>query len=306
MTGYSYSNKSLHGGKIPLETYRIVEISHYQDFDGYYNTFKAVPREIKVPQYMNDDAVPECDEQSAVVMDNNDPQGMGRIRVRFPWQQHRGCDSPWIRVTTPYAGKGKGFHILPEIGEEVIVGFENGNAEKPFVLGAMFHAEGKSGHGGQGNFIKGLQTATGIKIVMNDQDKSVLIEDPSGNTWFMDGKGNINVNAPNDITMTAGGSISMTAGQNINSSAAMNIVETAGVDKTASVGMMNNLFVGGNSMMNVVGDVFESITGNFESHTEKERVENAKAGVSTSSEGTIEKHSQKEVQNNSGEKTKLF
>ncbi|WP_221411141.1 phage baseplate assembly protein V, partial [Apibacter sp. B3924] len=47
--------------------------------------------------------------------------------------------TPWIRSITPYAGKGKGMHIVPEIGEEVIVSFENGNAEKPVSLGAMFN-----------------------------------------------------------------------------------------------------------------------------------------------------------------------
>jgi type VI secretion system secreted protein VgrG len=197
-------------------------------------------------------------------------------------------------------------HKEKEIGEEVIVGFENGNAEKPFVLGAMFHGTGKSGHGGAGNYIKGIETATGIKIKMNDQDKSVLVEDPSGNTWFMDGKGNINVNAPNDITMTAGGNISLSAGQNINTNATLNISETAGVDKSTSVGMLHNLFVGGDSMVNVSGKLVENITGNVESHTEKERVENAKGGISNVSEGSINKHAKKEVQNNSGEKSKLF
>jgi type VI secretion system secreted protein VgrG len=139
LTGYKHGAKSF-ASKVPLETYRIIEINHMHDgFDDYYNTFVAVPREITVPHYMNDDAIPMCEEQSAVVTDNNDPEGMSRIRVAFPW--HRGTNevSPWLRVTTPYAGSGKGFHVLPEIGEEVIVGFENGNAEKPFVLGAMFH-----------------------------------------------------------------------------------------------------------------------------------------------------------------------
>ena len=86
----------------------------------------------------------------------------------------------------------------------------------------------------------------------------------------------------------------------------LNITESAGVDKSSSVGMMHNMFVGGDSLVNVSGKMIENITGNHESHTEKERVENAKEGVTTSSEGKIEKHSQKEIQNNSAEKSKLF
>ena len=70
--------------------------------------------------------------------------------------------------------------------------------------------------------------------------------------------------------------------------------------------MMHNMFVGGNSMMNVTGNLTEFITGNVESHTEKERVENGKEGVTTNSESSINKHAKKELQNNSAEKSKLF
>jgi type VI secretion system secreted protein VgrG len=203
LTGYKHGAKSF-ASKVPLETYRIIEVNHMHDgFDDYYNTFVAVPKEITVPHYMNDDAVPLCDEQSAVVTDNNDPQGMSRIRVAFPW--HRGTNevSPWLRVTTPYAGKGKGFHVLPEIGEEVIVGFENGNAEKPFILGAMFHAEGKSGHGGTGNYMKGFTTASGSKITLNDKDGSITISDKSGNQIILDGTDTIKISSINKVEVTS-------------------------------------------------------------------------------------------------------
>jgi type VI secretion system secreted protein VgrG len=203
LTGYKHGAKSF-ASKVPLETYRIIEVNHMHDgFDDYYNTFVAVPKEITVPHYMNDDAVPLCDEQSAVVTDNNDPQGMSRIRVAFPW--HRGTNevSPWLRVTTPYAGKGKGFHVLPEIGEEVIVGFENGNAEKPFILGAMFHAEGKSGHGGTGNYMKGFTTASGSKIILNDKDGSITISDKAGNQVFLDGTDTIKISSIKNVEVTS-------------------------------------------------------------------------------------------------------
>ena len=67
--------------------------------------------------------------------------------------------------------------------------------------------------------------------MFNELETSILVKDPSGNTWFMDGAGNISVTAPNDITITAGANISITAGQNITSSAALNISESAGVNK---------------------------------------------------------------------------
>jgi type VI secretion system secreted protein VgrG len=264
----------------------------------------AVPYQIVVPHYMNDDAVPICESQSAVVVDNNDPNGMSRIRVQFPWQKQMGEITPWLRVVTPYAGGGKGQHILPEIGEEVLVGFENDNAEKPFVHGAMYHGEGKSGHGGEGNFIKSFQTATGIKLVMNDKEKSFLLEDPSGNTVFADGKGNMTLTAPNNITMNAGGSINMTAGQNINSSATLNITESAGVDKSTTAGMMHNLTVGGDSMINVTGELHEIVTGNKTSRAKKKTTVNEEHITHTEKSKKV--HSKEGLHLNSGEKTKLF
>lgn len=67
-------------------------------------------------------------------MDNNEPMGMGRVRVQFPWQEEKNQITPWIRLIQPHSGAGKGFHFIPEIGEEVLVGHESQNAEKPFVF----------------------------------------------------------------------------------------------------------------------------------------------------------------------------
>ena len=305
MKGIVNGEKSFSGGTVPLETYRIVSLTNHHDgLDDYYNTFMAVPFEIIVPEYMNDDAVPRCDEQSATVTNNNDPKGLGRVQVQLSWQKNIGQNTPWIRMTNPHAGGGKGTYFIPEIGEEVLVGFENGNAEKPFVLGAMYNGNETSGYSTAGNDQKVIQTRSGTKIIMNDAIGSVFIEDPSGNTWMMDGKGNINVNAPNTISMNAT-DIIMTASKNITYSAGMNISESAGVDKSTSIGMMHNLFVGGDSMMNVTGNVIEYITGDKKSHTEKERMVTAEKKIQTNTNGSTEHHSKKEIQHNSAEKSKL-
>jgi type VI secretion system secreted protein VgrG len=249
---------------------------------------------------------PKASTQPATVTDNNDPAGLGRVQVQMAWQKDISENTPWIRMTNPHAGGGKGMYFVPEVGEEVLVAFEEGNAEKPYVQGAMYNGNQSSSYHTAGNDQKIIQTRSGTKVIMNDAAGSIFIEDPSGNTWMMDGKGNISVNAPNDITINAGGNISMTAGQNISSNATMNISETAGVDKSLSVGMIHNVFVGGNSILNVTGKLIENITGDVESHTEKDRITTSEKGMSSSSEGEIEKHSKKEVQNNSAEKTKLF
>jgi type VI secretion system secreted protein VgrG len=95
-------------------------------------------------------------------------------------------------------------HIVPEIGEEVIVTFENGNAEKPVSLGAMFNGEAKSGHGGKGNYMKGLQTASGNKLLMNDQKGSVLLEDRGKTSMKFDGAGNSSIGTSSSQVITVG------------------------------------------------------------------------------------------------------
>ncbi|WP_309608968.1 phage baseplate assembly protein V [Flavobacterium sp.] len=286
-------------------SYTITNITHTCDESSYHNAFNAIPENSLCPPYGNVLAVPIATTQPATVIDNNDPKGLGRIQVQMAWQKNNSEKTPWIRMTNPHAGGGKGMYFIPEIGEEVLVAFEADNAEKPFVLGTMYNGSESSGYNTEGNDQKVIQTRSGTKIIMNDAIGSVFIEDPSGNTWFMDGKGNINVNAPNTISMNAT-DIIMTASKNITSSAGLNISESAGVDKSTSIGMMHNVFVGGNSMMSVMGKLVENITGDKEINTEKEMTFNSQKGMQYSSEGEIQKHSQKEVKLNSAEKSKLF
>jgi Rhs element Vgr protein len=118
-----------------METYRIIEIKHVYEPGDYYNEFVGIPDLFNAAPFIDTEAVPKGEEQPARVMDNNDPMGMGRIRVQFPWQEDKNQTTPWIRLIQPHSGAGKGFHFIPEIGEEVLVGFEAGNAEKPFVMG---------------------------------------------------------------------------------------------------------------------------------------------------------------------------
>lgn len=226
ITAYMPGNKIFQNGEVPIETYKVVEIHHHHDgLDGYYNTFVGIPYR-NIPVHTNEQAVPSSEEQSAMVVDNNDPKAMGRIRVQFPWQHQKNEKTPWIRILTPYAGNGKGFHVIPEIGEEVIVGFEGNDAEKPFILGAVFHGNNKSGHGGAGNYMKGFQTASGNKIQLNDKDGSILVQ--NGN-----GAGSISIDSAGNITIDTSENIYLKAGKNIEFDAKMNIKLTAQEDINA-------------------------------------------------------------------------
>ncbi|MEF9478731.1 phage baseplate assembly protein V [Chryseobacterium sp. 1B4] len=197
-----------------METYRITDITHYHDGNIYYNEFKGIPDLYTAP-YLDGEAVPVGEQQSARVVDNNDPLGAGRVRVQFPWQEKKGSVSPWLRMVQPNGGSGKGFHFIPENGEEVAVGFESDNAEKPYVMGSQYNGAEKSGYSTEDNTNKVIQTRSGSRVLFNDKDGSVTINDPANNSVVFDGMGNVTITALNSITLSAGQEIILTAGAKI-------------------------------------------------------------------------------------------
>jgi phage baseplate assembly protein gpV len=79
------------------------------------------------------------------VTNTNDPMQMGRIKVKFE-ALGSNIESDWARVATPHAGgKERGMFFLPQVGDEVVVGFEHGDARRPFVLGSLFTGKDKPG-----------------------------------------------------------------------------------------------------------------------------------------------------------------
>ncbi|GAA5092378.1 phage baseplate assembly protein V [Chryseobacterium ginsengisoli] len=284
-----------------METYRIIEIRHVYEPGDYYNEFVGVPDLFNAAPYIDTEAVPKGEEQPARVMDNNDPTGGGRIKVQFPWQEDKNQTTPWIRLIQPHSGAGKGFHFIPEIGEEVLVGHESGNAEKPFVMGTHYNGSETSSYHTSGNDKKVIHTRSGTKIILNDAEGSVFIEDPSGNTYLMDGQGNINVNAPNDMNFTAGKNVTITAGMNITASAGANISETAGLNHSSFAGaMMMQNAIADYSLM--AANIMEVAQGERNSKAKEmnESAENKEVSV----QGNNNWHTQGEFNNNSGQNSK--
>ena len=283
--------------------YLITAINHYVDARGHYeNDFSAVPSSLKVPP-VEVPFDPVCETQSAIVTDNNDYNGLGRVRVKFHWMN--GSEkTPWIRVTSPHGGGDKGHFFIPEIGEEVIVGFESESATKPYVIGTVYHGAANNSFSNAGNDVKTIQTRSGTKIRMNDAEGSVFVEDPSGNTWFMDGQGNISVNAPKNFTVNAGENVMITAGKDISVSAGSNIAHSANDNITAVAGT--------DIVQTAAGDIRESSDTRSEI-VQKEFVRQANTSTEIASE--ISLFSEKEnmtmqsgkiIEFNSAEKSKLF
>jgi uncharacterized protein involved in type VI secretion and phage assembly len=282
----------------------VIEVTHNSEVHGNYScNFKAIPSDVAAPHYTDVHAYSKAESQPAKVIDNNDPNGLGRVKVEFNWAGGN-MKSDWMRLIQPHAGDGKGFYFVPEIDEEVLVGFEGGSAERPYVIGSNYNGSQSSGYSSSGNDIKVIQTRSGCKILINDADGSILTEDKAGSKVFQDGKGNIIGDAPETITFNCKNMI-VNASESITTTAGMNITESAGADKTTTVGMMFNTSVGKDSMLKVTGSYMEHIEGDKKSHSEDERHETSGKGMQITSEDTINKHAQKEIQNNSAEKTKF-
>jgi phage baseplate assembly protein gpV len=77
-----------------------------------------------------------------IVTNNNDPDGMGRVRVKFAALGDN-MEGWWARVATLNAGEERGVYMIPEVGDEVVVGFEHGDSRRPFVLGSLYNGKTK-------------------------------------------------------------------------------------------------------------------------------------------------------------------
>ena len=286
-----------------METYRIVEIKHYYNGDEYYNEFVGVS-DVLHPPYQNSGAFPKSHEQMGRVVENADPLGLGRVRVQMMWQEAGSEKTPWIRLLQPHSGSGKGFYFVPEIGEEVLVGFQGGNAEKPYVIGTQYNGKEKSGYADKENNIKAVHTRSGNRLLLNDETGDVSLESQKGQTIaIFYGNGNIEIKAPETMTLNAK-NLNINVSQNMTTNVGMNASENVSMNKTTSIGLVNLLNVGADFMTNVVGNLLEFIQGNRESESE-ERKEIAKSVSISSTEDNVKIHASKNISKHSGEKSKI-
>lgn len=168
-----------------------------------------------------------------IVTNNKDPKGWGRVKVKFPTltEEH---ESHWARVVTAGAGPNRGFDCLPEVNDEVLVGFEHGDIHRPYIIGNVWNGEDappekvddsvvkgvrlrtfktRTGHtlqfveedkGGSKTGIR-LETTKGHKIYLNDSDQCIEIKTNGGHIIKMDDRGksiSIQTTGGHSITMS--------------------------------------------------------------------------------------------------------
>ncbi|GAA3784552.1 type VI secretion system Vgr family protein [Flavobacterium ginsengiterrae] len=279
-----------------------VEVIHRSELHGNYNCeFKAIPADVSAPYYTNVEVFAKADCQPAIVTDNNDPEALGRVKVSFYWGAGS-TKTEWMRVIQHFAGHNRGAYWIPEIGDEVLVSFENGNVDFPYVSGSHYNGQAKPEFFDSKNNTKGWKLRFG-QLLKFIEKIGIWLSDPSGNEIHLDEKGkNLNVTSPETVTIRAK-NIVLEAEESITFSAGTHITESAGLNKSTNVGGVLSTYVGGDFNTVVEGKYSEHIKGNLESTTENDRHDNSKDGLNHNTEGSINKNAQKQIKYNSSEDT---
>ncbi|GEQ86165.1 hypothetical protein ULMS_16730 [Patiriisocius marinistellae] len=215
------------------ENYRMTKVTHSVSYaGGYTNQFEGISGDLETSPLTDINSFPKSESQIAIITDNHDENSLGRVKVQFAWQKKQGISTPWIRLVVPHAGEGQGMEFFPEIGDQVIVDFEGGNAECPYVVGSVYHKSQKpASNTSSGNDVKAIKTKGGSTIIFKDKggEESITIEDKNGNSIVIDtSKDDIAITAGNNITLTAGADFTITAGGNVNIDAGSDIKTNAG------------------------------------------------------------------------------
>lgn len=153
-------------------TYGLTRVTHQWTRQGYINDFACTPwknfRNAVAPAARTWAGV-----VPARVVDHNDPKNMGRIKVQFFWQEDG--STHWARATSPHAGPDRGFMFMPEVGDEVAVAFEDGDPERPVILGSLWNGVQQAPRydfrGGDvaPNDVKRLVTKSGNRFHLSDK-----------------------------------------------------------------------------------------------------------------------------------------
>lgn len=180
-----------------------------------------------------------------------DPDGQLRIQVDVPVIAPSGAGI-WARMAHFYATTGKGSFFLPEVGDEVILGFLNEDPRFPIILGMLYSSKIKAPYTPDDkNKIKAIVTKNDLKIefndedkvltiqtpggnqfVLSDKDKSILVKDQNGNKMEMNSSG-ITLDSPKDVVIKATGKINLEATQGIAAKASGGDISIEGLNVQA-------------------------------------------------------------------------
>lgn len=159
----------------------------------------------------------------ALVTNNDDPDKMGRVRLKFPWLSD-GYESDWARMLQAGAGAESGTCFLPEVNDEVLVAFEFGDVRRPIVVGGLHNGKDKPSLG-SGLIDNGKVTRRGIvsrkghRVVLFDGDSksgiALISSDGKLKVSLNESKGEIHISCQGKVRIEAQGDLSLSSKQNV-------------------------------------------------------------------------------------------
>lgn len=183
-----------------------------------------------------------------IVTNNQDPEKLARVKVKFPWLSDQD-ESYWARIAAPMAGKDRGTFFLPEVDDEVLVMFEHGNLQFPYILGALWNGKDTppdTNEDGKNN-VRMIKSRSGHVIKLNDEEGKETIEiiDKSQkNSLVID-------TAKNTITLTTDKDIILSASKGTIKLDAQKIEIKSSTDTKIEAGV--GMDIKANATMNVKG-----------------------------------------------------
>jgi uncharacterized protein involved in type VI secretion and phage assembly len=189
-------------------------------------------------------APPEVEHQAlggltvGIITDNKDPDHLGRVKLKLPLlldeKTSNDLTTDWVRIASSNAGGGRGMLFLPEVNDEVLVGFGQGDINVPFVIGVLWNGQDKA-PGDKGKMVGGdgkvnqrvIYSRTGHYIMLDDSDadggisiidkkNNKIVLKTQDNSLMIETAGNITVSTKGDLKMEVKGNASLLANGNIN------------------------------------------------------------------------------------------
>ena len=188
---------------------------------------------------------------------DEDPEGQHKIQVSVPVLQAE-TEGVWARLANFYASEGIGTFFIPEIGDEVVMGYVNSDPSHPVILGSLYSSKRKPPYSLTAeNFIKAIVTKSELKlefddekkiitlitpgenkIVISDEDKSIVLQDQNNNKVELSPDG-ILLDSPRDIKITAKGKITIDAAGGVGTSSKADVkIEGLNINNNAKVGFV--------------------------------------------------------------------
>jgi uncharacterized protein involved in type VI secretion and phage assembly len=164
----------------------------------------------------------------ALVTDIVDPDAQGRVKVALPWSPDGSgaAYDAWARLATLMGGANRGSWLIPDVDDEVLVGFEGGDPRRPYVLGGLWNgsdAPPETMDGAGRNARKVLRSRNGVTVTLDDSDgqEQLVLETPGGQkVTLRDGPGSLTLSDANGnsvkletsgITVTASAKVTVNA-----------------------------------------------------------------------------------------------